>query len=338
MNSIKNVKSDSERVNKNNKLRLLDSRKSYKPLIYPWAYEAWETQQKISWLPEEVPMADDVQDWKHNISSEEKNLLTQIFRFFTQSDLDVHCCYTDKYLSLFKHPEIKMMLTAFANMETIHVASYSHLLDTVGMPESEYSAFLEYKEMCDKHDFLKQFDVNSLENIAKTLAVYGAFTEGLQLFASFVILLNFPRFNKMKGMGQIISFSIRDETLHTVSMIKLFNTFVDEYDLLNKNLIAEIREICKFVVINENKFIDLAFEMGDVKGLSSKEVKDYVKFIANRRLQQLRMQPLYEDIKKNPLPWFNEAINAVEHTNFFENRVTEYSRSSTEGKWEDVFD
>ena len=116
-------------------------------------------------------------------------------------------CYHDKYGRVFKPTEIKMMLTAFSNMETVHIAAYSHLLDTIGMPESEYSAFLQYKEMKDKHDYLHEFGVDTDEDIAKTLAMFGGFTEGLQLFASFAMLMNFPRFNKMKGMGQIISWS-----------------------------------------------------------------------------------------------------------------------------------
>ena len=107
-----------------------------------------------------------------------------------------------------------MMLSAFSNIETVHIAAYSHLLDTIGMPEIEYQAFLKYKEMKDKFDYMQTFTVNSKYEIAKTLAAFGAFTEGLQLFASFAILLNFPRFGKMKGMGQIISWSVRDETLH----------------------------------------------------------------------------------------------------------------------------
>jgi ribonucleoside-diphosphate reductase beta chain len=125
---------------------LLTPRLSYKPFEYCWAYEAWDVQQKIHWIPEEVPMADDVQDWRNNLKPNEKNLLTQIFRFFTQADVEVHECYMTHYASLFKPPEVRMMLTAFANMETIHIAAYSHLLDTVGMPEAEYIAFTKYKQ------------------------------------------------------------------------------------------------------------------------------------------------------------------------------------------------
>ena len=193
---------------------LLTENPVYKPFRYPWAYEAWLTQQRVHWLPEEVPLADDVKDWHRNLSAAERNLLSQIFRFFTQADVEVNNCYMKHYARVFKPTEVLMMLSAFSNIETVHIAAYSHLLDTIGMPELEYQAFLKYKEMKDKFDYMQSFTVDSKFEIAKTLAAFGAFTEGLQLFASFAILLNFPRFGKMKGMGQIISWSVRDETLH----------------------------------------------------------------------------------------------------------------------------
>lgn len=207
---------------------LLTPNPIYKPFSYPWAYEAWLMQQRIHWLPEEVPMTDDIKDWHKVLTEDEKYLLTQIFRFFTQADIEVNNCYMQHYSRVFQPTEIKMMLAAFSNMETIHIDAYSHLLDTLGMPETIYSEFMKYKEMKDKWDYMRQFGSNSKRDIALTMAMFGAFTEGLQLFASFAILLNFPRFNKMKGMGQIVTWSVRDETLHMQSIIKLFKTFLKE--------------------------------------------------------------------------------------------------------------
>ncbi|MBE9604951.1 ribonucleotide-diphosphate reductase subunit beta [Acetobacteraceae bacterium H6797] len=319
------------------RLDLLTGNPVYKPFRYPWAYDAWLMQQRVHWLPEEVPMADDVKDWQKNLSDVERNLVTQIFRFFTQSDVEVNNCYMKHYSQVFKPTEVLMMLSAFSNIETIHIAAYSHLLDTIGIPEAEYEAFLKYKEMKDKFDYMQSFTVDSKKEIAKTLAAFGAFTEGLQLFASFAILLNFPRFNKMKGMGQIVTWSVRDETLHCLSIIRLFRTFIQENpEIWTEELRSEITEICKTIVEHEDAFIDLAFEMGDVQGLTSEEVKRYIRFIADRRLQQLGMDVIY-NIEKNPLPWLDEMLNAIEHTNFFENRATEYSKASTTGSWEEAF-
>jgi len=318
-------------------MSLLDAKPIYKPFSYPWAYEAWHMQQRIHWLPEEVPLADDVRDWKKNLEPSEKNLLTQIFRFFTQADIEVNNCYMKHYSQVFMPTEVQMMLSAFSNMETVHIAAYSHLLDTIGMPESEYTAFMKYKEMKDKYDYMQQFNVESKEDIALTLAVFGAFTEGLQLFASFAILLNFPRWGKMKGMGQIVTWSARDETLHTQSIIRLFKTFCDENpEVWTDELRSKLYVACNTIVTHEDAFIDLAFGLGEVQGLTPNEVKSYIRFIADRRLGQLGLQPMYQ-IEKNPLPWLDDMLNGVEHTNFFENRVTEYAKAATQGTWDDAF-
>ncbi len=316
---------------------LLEARKSYKPFEYPWAYEYWKRQQQVHWLPEEIPLGEDCRDWAQKLSDHERNLLTQIFRFFTQSDVEVQDNYMERYGRVFKPTEVKMMLASFSNMETIHIAAYALLLETIGMPDSEFSAFTQYKEMKDKHDYLATFNVDSDEDIARTLAMFGGFTEGLQLFASFAMLMNFPRFNKMKGMGQIVTWSVRDETLHCLSMIRLFNEFVQENrDIWDDELKAEITESCKTIVGFEDNFIDLAFEFGAIEGLTADEVKAYIRYIGDRRLQQLNLEPVF-GIDKNPLPWMDQMMNGAEHTNFFENRATEYSKASTQGAWEDVF-
>ncbi|WP_404382921.1 ribonucleotide-diphosphate reductase subunit beta [Caenispirillum salinarum] len=318
-------------------MSLLDSKPVYKPFAYPWCYDAWLLQQQIHWLPEEVPLADDVKDWHHKLSDSERHLMTQIFRFFTQSDIEVNNCYMRHYTRVFKPTEVQMMLAAFSNMETIHIAAYSHLLDTIGMPTTEYSAFLDYKQMKDKYDYMQVWGVDTKEDIAKTLAVFGAFTEGLQLFASFAILLNFPRFNKMKGMGQIVTWSVRDETLHCNSIIRLYRTFLSENpDVDRAKIEAELVEACKTILHHEDAFIDLAFELGAVEGLTPEDVKIYIRYIADRRLTQLGMEPLF-NIERNPLPWLDAMLNAVEHTNFFENRATEYSKAATQGTWEEAF-
>ena len=319
-------------------MSLLEEGIQYKPFKYPWAYDAWLQQQRVHWLPEEVPLADDVKDWHRVLTAGERNLLTHIFRFFTQSDVEVNNCYMKHYSQVFKPTEVQMMLSAFSNIETVHIAAYSHLLDTIGIPESEYSAFLKYQQMKDKYDYLQEFNVDSKENIAKTLAMFGAFTEGLQLFASFAILMNFPRFNKMKGMGQIVTWSVRDESLHTASIIKLFRTFVDENpEVRTEELERDLYINCETVVTHEDAFIDLAFELGPIEGLDAHEVKQYIRYIADRRLMQLGLQPVHR-IEKNPLPWMEEMLNGVEHANFFENRATEYSKAATKGNWEEAFE
>lgn len=323
---------------------LTTKQQGYKPFRYPWAYDFWQRQQQVHWLPQEVPLADDVKDYAKKLTPAERNLLTHIFRFFTQSDVEVADCYHRHYLSVFAPTEVSMMLTAFANMETVHIAAYSHLLDTLGLPEVEYSAFMKYEAMKDKHDFMQRFatrDANGEVDpaaVARTLAGFGAFTEGLQLFASFAILLNFPRFNKMKGMGQIVTWSVRDESLHCEGVTRLYHAWLAEHPQIDRpTLERDVVAICDQIVRNEDAFIDLAFELGDVHGLTAADVKQYIRFIANRRLGQLGMPAYYQGVDKHPLPWLDEILNGVEHVNFFEQRATEYSKASASGSWDKVW-
>lgn len=309
----------------------------YKPFRYPWAYDYWKLQQQLHWLPEEVPLGEDIRDWHQKLTKEEKNLLTQIFRFFTQADIEVQDNYQDRIGQVFKPTEIKMMTTAFSNMETVHIAAYSHLLDTIGLPEVEYSAFMKYKAMKDKHDYLTSFNVDTPEDTALTLAVFGGFVEGLQLFASFAMLMNFPRFNLMKGMGQIVSWSVRDESLHCEGIIRLFKEFCKEqWGGTPSHLSDTIRQSCQDIVRLEDDFIDQAFELGGVKGMDHNDIKRYIRFVADWRLSQLGLSPVF-GVTEHPLPWLTPLLNGVEHANFFEQRATEYSKGATQGTWSDVW-
>jgi ribonucleoside-diphosphate reductase beta chain len=316
--------------------------RGYKPFRYPWAHTYWKRQQQVHWMPEEVPMGEDVQDWNHRLTDEERHFLTQIFRFFVQSDIDVGENYMDTYSSHFKPFEVKMMLAAFSAMETIHVEAYALLIDTVGMPETDYAAFLDYDEMRAKHEAMQEAKLGVDSHLGRLLnmATFGAFTEGLALFASFAMLMNFPRFSKMKGMGQIVSWSIRDETLHCEGIVRLFREYRSQVNLTveeDTQLEAAILEACVRTVSLEDAFVDRAFEMGGIRGVTAEDIKQYVRFVADIRMQQLGYAPIY-GIHEHPLPWLPPLISGVEHANFFENRATEYSKGASEGDWGDAWD
>ena len=321
------------------KLKLSDPRASYKPFHYPWAYDAWLKHEQAHWLHTEVPMVEDIKDWKSKLSEQEKYFLTNIFRFFTQGDIDVAGGYVKNYLPHFPQPEVRMMLLGFSAREALHVAAYSHLIETLGMPETTYNEFLQYEAMKNKHDYIltqSNGDANT-STVARNIAMFSAFTEGMQLFSSFIMLLNFPRNGKMKGMGQIVTWSIVDETLHAESMIKLFRTYVEENrEIWNDDLKSEIYTIATKMVELEDHFIDLAFSMGDMSNLSADDVKRYIRYITDRRLISLGLKGTMK-VKKNPLPWVEEMINAPTHTNFFENRATDYAKGALSGTWEDVW-
>lgn len=317
---------------------ITDAKGYYKPFRYPWAFEAYKLQAvDLNWTVEEVSFADDIKDW-NRMSAAERNLLTQLFRFFTTGDMDIGQAYIDKYMPIFKNEEMRMMLSQFAATEALHAHAYGTLLDTIGMPEVEYKAFLEYEAMAAKHDYISSFNVNSEPEIAKALAVFSAFTEGLQLFSTFAILMNFARGElpsgaRMKGMNQVVAWSIKDETHHVENMSRTFNVFIDERPYLwTAELQKEIQDICRKMVELEYAFIDLAFEQGGIEGLTPAEVKAYIRYLADRRLQGIRVEPIYHE-EKNPLMWLDYMMSGVEHTNFFENRSTAYARGSLTGSW-----
>ena len=324
-------------MTKKQKLKLTDDRSYYKPFHYPWCYDLWLTSEQAHWLHTEIPMVEDVKDWTNKLEDHEKYFLTQIFRFFTQGDIDVAGGYVTKYLPYFPQPEVRMMLLTFAAREALHVAAYSHLIETLGMPENTYQEFLEYQAKRDKHDYFNSMAQRDEKSIAQQIAAFSAFTEGMQLFSSFIMLLNFQRHGLMKGMGQIIAWSIADETLHCEGMIKLFRAFVEENrHIWNDELKSEIYTIATKMVELEDKFIDLAFSLGNMRDLTSEEVKNYIRYICDRRLISLGLKGIFK-IKKNPLPWVETMINAPTHVNFFENKATDYAKGALQGDWGEVW-
>lgn len=311
---------------------ILTHRRFYRPFEYPHYYDYFQKQNQAHWMPTEIPMESDISDYRFRLAPEECNLIIQILRFFTQGDIEVNNNYNSKLIPAFPKPEIKMMLSAFAAMESVHVWAYSYLNDSLGLPEKEYSAFLEYESMRNKYNYIQTFDVNSVEDLAINLAVFGGFMEGVSLFSSFAILMNFPRLGKMKGVGQVVTWSIRDETLHSQGVCRLFRDLVTENrHIWTDNLRNILYKACDDMVKLEDAFIDTCFAMGAVPGLRADEVKQYIRFIADRKLNDLGLDKVYH--AANPLSWLDVMINAKEHVNFFENRATEYSKGAIVEDW-----
>lgn len=211
-------------------MSILEPRDYYKPFHYGWAFAAYEKAQSMHWLPHEAPLAEDIKDWNQRLTVNERQLLTQLFRFFTQADVDVARGYVEKYLPRFPHPELRMMLLSFGAAEANHVHAYSQLIDTLGIPEAEYKAFQQYEAMAAKHSYMFERETGkSIADLVVDLAVFSAFGEGMQLFSSFALLMNFQRRGLMKGMTTIVEWSIRDECysddteILTTAGWKLFN-------------------------------------------------------------------------------------------------------------------
>ena len=317
---------------------LLEQRGFYKPFKYGWAFNYFKQQHSHHWIAESINLTTDVTDWiGGRVSSDEKDLMTQIFRFFTQADSGVAEGYAKHFIPKFGgNPEVGMMLCAFADMEGIHQDTYSKLIDTLNLPETEYQIFKEYRAMEEKDEFAKSIKTETNLELATAMAIYGAFTEGLQLFASFIILQNITRTGRMSGMGQIVTYSQRDETIHVEGMIRLFKEFAGEYLTqyeITGALRGAVEEACYKCVALEDAFIDLAFDGRVIEGLTPAEVKNYIRYIANLRMKQLGFAILFPRHLKNPIDWAMNVTNLPEFANFFDTRVTEYSKSSTKGSW-----
>jgi len=313
-------------------MSLIEPNVTYKPFKYPWAVEYSVTHEKIHWGEWEAKLQDDVSQWKTKLTEEERNHITQILRLFTQSDVAVGTNYIEHYLAKFKNNEIRSMLTSFANREFTHQRSYALLNDTLGLPEEEFSAFLEYSQMAEKVEFMLDIDTNSYSGLAQAVA-RSAINEGMSLFSAFVMLINYSRFGKMRGMSEIVQWSIRDESLHCEGMTKLFREFCKEHPrIVNDEFKKAIYDMVREAVKLEDKVIDLAYKMGPIEGLEAKEVKQYIRYIADRRLIELGFKPNYRQ-KENPLPWLEPLIATTSHDNFFETVVTEYSSDGLTGEW-----
>jgi len=319
-------------------MSLLKTSETYKPFKYPWAVELSKKHEEIHWIEDEAELSEDVQDWKTKLTESEKEFITHVLRLFTQSDVQVGENYHELLIPKFKNNEVRNMLSSFAAREAVHQRAYALLNDTLGLPDEDFHKFLEYKEMADKIDFMKEGDTNSHTGLALALA-QSVFNEGMSVFASFVMLLNFQRFGKMKGMATIVEWSIRDETIHVQGNSKLFREFCEEHPrIVNDELKSKIYKMARNAVKLEDKFIDLAFDGNEVQGITKQEVREYIRHIADRRLLQLGLKPKFKQ-KDNPLPWLDWVLNGASHDNFFEKRVTEYSVVGMEGDdfgWEDI--
>lgn len=304
---------------------------------YPFLIDCFQRQQKIHWTEEEIPMSEDVVDWKINLSTEEKNFMLSIFRLFTQSDYVVSNNYKERLLPKFKCQDASRMLTAFSNQEEIHVMAYSYLLRTLGYDNAIFKEFLTHPEMANKMAILEDTPMETNEDIAVAIAKFAGFTEGLTLFSSFVMLINFPRFNLMKKMGQIIAYSIRDEDLHVQGMMYLFKEFLRQANVNLSSIEERIHDIAVKMVALEDSFIDLAFEGVTLKSLDASMVKEYIRYLCDWRLVNMGLQGIYGCFeiknglivqnKKDPLPWAKEYVSSVAKVNFFENKPTEYLKS-----------
>ena len=307
----------------------------YKPFEYQEAADYWLKQQQAHWLHTEVPMMSDLTDWNSNLNETEKNIIGSILKGFAQTETVVNDYWSGLVTKWFRKPEIIMMATTFGAFETIHAEAYSLLNETLGL--DDFSEFLEDETTMAKIEnlMLVRDSFNGekdLHEIAKSLAIFSAFTEGVNLFSSFAILLSFKMRNKLKGVGQIVEWSIRDESMHSEAGCWLFRTLIEENPFLKtKELEAAINEAALLSLKLELDFIDKVFELGDLEGCSKYDLQNFIKNRVNTKLGDLGYSPIITDIDLTAverMKWFDHLSAGKQHTDFFANRVTNYSKGT----------
>ena len=319
------------------KTNLLKERIVYKPFEYPKAFDYWLKQQQAHWIHTEVPMMSDINDWKQNLNETEKNLIGSILKGFAQTETVVNDYWTGLVTKWFRKPEIIAMATTFGAMETIHAEAYSLLNEELGL--DDFSEFLEDETTMAKIETL--MDVRDSFNgvvdwheRAKSLAIFSAFTEGVNLFSSFAVLLSFKMRNKLKGVGQIVEWSIRDESMHSDAGCWLFRTLIEENPHLNTpELEAAINEAALLSLQLELDFIEKVYELGDLEGCSKYNLINFIKNRVNTKLGDLGYNPIILDVDMkavNEMKWFDALSAGKQHTDFFANRVTNYSKGHLE--------
>ena len=316
--------------------KLTEPRHFYKPFEYPQAFEFYKNQHRAHWLADEVPLASDLNDWRLNLNESEKNLIGNILKSFAQTEVHVNDYWSSKISQWFPKPEVVAMASSFGAFEAIHAEAYARLNDELGL--DNFQAFMEDEASRNKIERLLETPSETLEEKALALAIFSAFTEGVNLFSSFAILMSFQLRNMLKGTGQIVEWSVRDESLHSTAGCWLFRTLMQESPELNT---VEMRNnvigACNLSVKLEFDFIDKAFEMGEIEGLNKDQLKNFIKARANDKMKELGYNPVYNDIDPallKQMEWFGHLTSGKTHQDFFANRVTDYSKST--GDWSDL--
>jgi len=335
--------------------KLFTERIPFKPFEYPEYYtEGWLKQMQAFWLHTEIPMQMDVKDWNENLTKEEKHLVGNILLGFAQTECAVSDYWTGMVTKWFPKHEIRQMAMAFGSQETIHSIAYSYLNETLGL--DDFEGFLHDEAMKERFELLtnttadwtpKDLDTNPKARIevGKSLAIFSAFAEGVALYSSFAVLYSFQMRNLLKGIGQQMKWSVRDESLHSKMGCQLFRHMCEEFPELLEEAKEDIYKAAKIIIELEHKFIDKIFEMGDLENLKKNDLKEFITKRVNEKLGELGYNPIkggddyfeFNEKKAAELDWFYHLTGGVTHTDFFAIRPTDYSKAGEGENWDDIF-
>jgi len=320
---------------------LFDERIAYKPFEYPEYYtEGWLKQAQAFWLHTEISMQSDIKDWNEKLDEKEKHLVGNILLGFAQTECAVSDYWTQKVVSWFPKHEIRQMAMMFGSQETVHAVAYSYLNETLKL--EDYEAFLHEPATADRFDNLVAYDGDSTVGIGTSLAIFSAFAEGVSLYSAFAVLYSFQLRNLLKGIGQQMKWSVRDESLHSRMGCQLFRHMCNEDDSLLVECRDDIIKAAETMVELEEKYIDKMFEMGDIEGIKSYDLKQFIKKRTNEKLLELGYIDLgsyfaYDKEAAGNLDWFYHLTGGVTHTDFFAIRPTDYSKANEGEDFEDIW-
>lgn len=329
--------------------KLFTERVHYKPFEFPEYYlEGWLPQAQAFWLHTEIPMQGDMKDWNEFLTPSEKNLVGNILLGFAQTECAVSDYWTGMVTKWFPKHEIKQMAMMFGSQETIHATAYSYLNETLGL--EDFEAFLHEPSIANRFEFLMktsadytyedlQTNPTARIEVARSLAIFSAFAEGVSLYSSFAVLYSFQLRNLLKGIGQQMKWSVRDESLHSKMGCKLFRHMCEEYPELKDQVQYTVEEAATLMVEMEHKYIDKIFEQGDLENLKAYDLKNFIYKRANEKLEELGYLPIfnYDEGSATNLDWFYHLTGGHTHTDFFAIRPTDYSKAGEGDDWNDIW-
>ena len=329
--------------------KLFTERIPFKPFEFPVYYtEGWLKQAQAFWLHTEISMQGDVKDWNEHLTKEEKHLVGNILLGFAQTECAVSDYWTGMVTKWFPKHEIRQMAMMFGSQETIHATAYSYLNETLGL--DDFSAFLHEPAVAEKFELLTQTSADwtpedlrtnpiAIKEVGRSLAIFSAFSEGVSLYSSFAVLYSFQMRNLLKGIGQQMKWSVRDESLHSRMGCQLFKHMCEEYPELKEEARESIYNAGKLIMELEHKFIDKMFELGDLENLKKDDLKHFIVQRINEKLVELGYEGTfeYDREKASELDWFYNLTGGVTHTDFFAIRPTDYSKANEGEDWSDLF-
>jgi len=334
-------------------MSLFEERIEFKPFEYPVYYtEGWLKQAQAFWLHTEISMQGDVKDWNERLEEHEKNLVGNILLGFAQTECAVSDYWTGMVTNWFPKHEIKQMAMMFGSQETIHATAYSYLNETLGF--RRLLAFLHEPATADKFEHLTSVEADwshedlassseARKQVARSLAIFSAFAEGVSLYSSFAVLYSFQMRNLLKGIGQQMKWSVRDESLHSRMGCQLFRHMCEEYPELREEVKDDVIRAAELMVEMEHNFINKMFEMGDLENMKAEDLKHFIVKRANEKIAELGYGdgPFmeYDEDKASELDWFYHLTGGTTHTDFFAIRPTDYSKAGEDENWDedDIF-